>query len=983
MLCAWIERWRRCDGLRRIAAVAVGATVAVLVPGCDRAGARAVMPRVDFNRQVRPILTQNCIGCHGGVKSASGISFVFREEALKAGASGRIAIVPGQPDKSELIARITSQDPSYRMPKGTGTPLTPAQIAVLRQWIAEGAEWQPHWAFVAPQRPAIPAVRDTQWPRGSVDRFVLARLEREHLQPTPPADRPALLRRVSFDLIGLPPTPEEVAAFVADPAPDAFEKQVDRLLASPHFGERWAAVWLDLARYADSKGYEKDLERSVWKYRDWLIDALNRNEPYDQFVVDQLAGDLLPKATLENIIATSFHRQTQTNDEGGSDDEEFRLYAVEDRIATTWSAFNGLTFNCAQCHSHPYDPIRQSDYYAFLAFFNSTRDADYPNDYPLAYVPDDPKRYGEAQNLATTIAELRERIVARGKQLENDATQWKRLPIVEARGDPEVDIACRDGEAFVDGAVTTKAVYELLTAPATEQTEIRALKVEVPPLNETAARTTPEPGFVVARIDTSVVPASGAEHKVGFVRFCADSENVPDSYPAPLPPGKSAGTSVSSRFMANPMLSRPRWIVGIPTEPLRLHPGDRIKIRLNHGIPITGNPAPVRRVRLATSAAEAWTQLGKDRTLDEDQRRLAAATQELVSIPGTSVPVMQELPDDEARETHLFVRGNWLAKDEKLVRPGLPPFLPPLPSGAPLNRLTLARWFVSPGQPLTARVAVNRYWEQLFGRGLVESMDDFGSTGEPPAHPELLDWLAVHFEQDLRWNAKALLRELALSATYRQSSAASVAAYVRDPHNRLLGRGPRNRLTAEMIRDQALAVSGLLSSKIGGPPVMPPQPPGIWATVYNKVDWVNSEGEDRYRRGIYTYWRRSSPYPSFLTFDVPNRTLCSARRIPTNTPMQALVTLNDPVYREAAVALGRRMKSAGDAIEAQIAFGFCAAIARPPSSNELAELAKLYRTALESPASDAACERPGDDRGDAARGIVAEAILNLDAALTK
>lgn len=983
---------------------------------------------VDFNRDIRPILNQNCITCHGGVRMLGKISFVFREEATRAGESGKITIKPGDAEDSELMARITTRDPEKRMPPvDHGHALEPRQIELLRRWINEGANWSEHWAFVAPRPQAVPKLDRIGAARATnpVDNFVIDRLAKEGLSLSPEADRSELLRRVSFDLTGLPPTPGETNAFLADHSTGAYERQVDRLLSSPRYGERWAALWMDLARYADTTGFEKDTFRPMWKYRDWLIDALNRNLPYDRFVIEQLAGDLLPNPTLEQLSATAFHRNTPSNDEGGIDSEEFRMLAVQDRAMTTWAVFNGVTYNCVQCHSHPYDPIRHKEYYEFLAFFNTTSDANYGmNDYPTLRIPDDPSRYGEAERLQNEVISLRSDLVGAGKALGSEQGMWQPCPLTGAKGDPEVTFELKAGEAYAVGTVPQSARYDLVAD--VPPGEVTAIRIEVPPLDGVRSRHTPEPGFIVAKIGASVVHPDGTEEPVKWDSFWGDSSNLPladlndksapyekalrDKYKAlsekelkKLPEGEQSRARELLKpqpvpkysdlppggFEANPSLFKTRWIIGVPTQPLRLESGDRLRISLVHGEGINSKPAVVRRVRVLTASDPRWAQLTRETRGVEKWTQIRKDEDQLVSIPGMQLPVMRELPADEQRQTLVFHRGNFMDKEGEPLRPDVPSIFPPLPKDRPRNRLTLAEWFVAPDQPLTARVAVNRYWEQLFGIGLVETLEDFGSVGQPPSHPELLDWLALHFQDDLRWDVKALLRELVTSATYRQSARITPQLLARDPRNRLLSRGPRNRLSAEMVRDNALAAGGLLSPKMHGPPVMPPQPPGVWSVVYNEFDkrgWVDATGEDRYRRALYTFWRRTSPYPSLLTFDTPMRDVCTARRVATNTPLQALVTLNDPVYVEAAEAIAGRMQAEGGAtLSERVAYGFRLGATRGPSEAELKPLLALYEESLDLYKDDAADLKAGGfrDASQAAMTAVASAILNLDVVLTK
>ncbi len=1000
--------------------------------------AAASAQTIDFNTHIRPILNQNCTSCHGGVKAAGDISFIYRETATKVGKkSKRPVIVPGKPDESELIARITSMDTEYRMPPADhAAALPPEKIALLREWIRQGAEWQEHWAFVPPRKPAVPVFGDGNLQRGGeggssvspapgpIDAFVRAKLAEQGLKPAAEASRPALLRRVSLDLIGLPPTPEEVAEFAADQSPQAYERQVDRLLASPHFGERWASMWLDLARYADTKGYEKDEHRTVWKYRDWVVDAFNRNLPYDRFVIEQLAGDLLPNATIEQHIATGFHRQTQVNDEGGTDDEEYRVAAVVDRVATTWQVVNAVTFACVQCHSHPYDPIRHEEYYRFFAVLNGTRDADFNNDHPTLRVPADPARYDAAWRLRREVEAMRRGVVQAGAKLEAEHAQWRAMPVTTANVRPEATPVVRDNEIAVDGTVTSSARYELtLPVLALSAEPISALRFEARPVDPEKARHTPERGFVVTRIEIALARPDGTVEPLEVGRFFPDTENFttvatkvvakpaatvvaavtenpptavgdggPEAAPGDRDPRapqskKRAGASarkmaaadtrdvtIDFHFAANPTISGPRWVVAALREPIVAPPGSNVHVTLVHSNGITSKPAPIRRLRVQASADARWNQLARDPEIARRAARVTEALAELAKIPGIDLPVLAELPPREARETRLFARGNFLEKKGGALAPGVPELFPALPANRPANRLTVAEWFFQPGQPLTARVAVNRFWEQLFGRGIVPTLEDFGSAGEWPSHPELLDWLALRFERELRWDMKALLRELVLSATYRQDARITPETLAKDPQNRWLARGPRQRLTAEMVRDQALFASGLLTRTLGGEPVMPPQPAGVWQTVYNNKNWVDETGPGRYRRALYTFWKRSAAYPGFLTFDMPARDLCTARRTPTNTPLQALVTLNDVVYQEAAAALAARAArevGADASMEAQIARAFELVISRPPTAGEAKRLRELH----------AQLHVEGDETR--AMRAVGVAILNLDAAFNR
>ena len=802
---------------------------------------------VDFNRDIRPILNERCIVCHGGVRRQGGFSLLFRSEATDTSESGKRAIVPGDAGASEMMRRITLNDPDERMPQ-EGDPLSPDEIKKLRRWIKQGAPWADHWAYVKPVARDLPSVSDPPWPRNGIDAFILARLDQENLTPSPQADCSTLLRRVNLDLIGLPPAPGEVDAVCTDPAPDAYEQFVDSLLASPHYGERWAAMWLDLARYADSQGYEKDNYRSIWRYRDWVIDAFNRDLPFDQFTIEQLAGDLLPRPTEAQILATAFHRNTMTNAEGGTDDEEHRVAAVIDRVNTTWEVWQGTSFGCVQCHSHPYDPFRQEEYYSFFAFFNNTVDWDQDHERPIVSMfPEGREAAGQA--LLVEIREIEQQMIA-------------------AVSAPAMIEARRDWEGRLD-----------------------------------------EPEVV----------------------------------------GKMDG----------------RW--------------------QNEVLRIVRTPEAKRDDAQQAFLRFVFAEVHPDLEALRDQRR--AARQKVRDLKPITTPVMQEAPEGKSRTTHVFDRGNFLVRGEE-VQPGVPGTMPPMPDDAPKNRLGMARWLVSPDNPLTARVMVNRFWERLFGTGIVETLEDFGTEGLPPSHPSLLDWLALEFMHEHQWSVKALLKQIVTSATYRQTSRVTPELMERDPQNRLLARGPRVRLSAEQLRDQALAVSGLLQPTMYGPSVMPPQPPGIWRSPYNGTDWATSDGEDRHRRGIYTYWRRTSPYPSMVTFDSPSREFCVSRRIRTNTPLQALVTLNDPVYVEAARALALRMIEDSDNFDDRLRTGYRLALAHDPAPAKLAVLRAFYDEAAlhyrENPDDGLAlAAADSDDEAMAALTAVANVILNLDEFITK
>ena len=809
----------------------------VFVLGCSPG------PEVEFNADIRPILNERCVGCHGGIQRQGELNLLFRTEALAAAESGLAAIVPGKPSESELIRRITHADPSMRMPQEEA-PLSSEEVRLFRQWIADGAPWDDHWAYVAPQNKPLPAVALSDWPKQDLDYFTLARMEQEGLTPSSPAACPTLVRRVSLDLIGLPPTPEDVDTVCEGDI--SYESYVDQLLSSPRFGERWASMWLDLARYADSKGYEKDIGRTIWKYRDWVIDAFNDDMPFDQFTIEQLAGDLLPDPTESQLIATAFNRNTMTNTEGGTDDEEFRVAAVVDRVNTTWETWQGTSFSCAQCHGHPYDPFRHKEYFQFFAFFNNTADRDYDDEFPTLHHFDE------------ETAETGHSLIEEWEYLDEE--------ILRIATEDSIDKARRMWESELDQPAVIGQVRNML------QNEVHRISK------------TPE----------------------------------------------------SERDAAQHLL-----------------------------------------------IASVYAGISEDEQLIDLRQRRREVRDSLRVLASLQTPIMQELPPHQQRNTHVFERGSFLTRGEA-VSASTPASLPSMNDDAPRNRLGMAEWLVSANNPLTSRVAVNRFWEQLFGVGIVESLEDFGTQGYAPSHPDLLDHLAVVFRDTLSWSVKQLLRVLVTSATYQQSSTVSPNLLEADPYNRLLARGPRFRLTAEQIRDQALFVSGLLSSTMHGPPVMPPQPEGLWRNPYDGRRWSTSDGENRYRRAVYTYWRRTVPYPSMSTFDSPSREFCVSRRLRTNTPLQALVGLNDPVYVEASQSLAHRMNSPGSNLETQLNAGYRYALGHYPDSEVLTDLVGLFNQSLSHyEKNEEEALSMGGSAYDAALAVVASAILNLDSFLTK
>ncbi|MCP5538222.1 MAG: PSD1 domain-containing protein [Akkermansiaceae bacterium] len=932
--------------------------------------------RISFNKHIRPIFIAKCTKCHGGAKADGDLSLIYRAEVLGKGKSGKTIIVPGKPDQSELFRRITTEDIDEKMPLQEGEhadePLDVQQIGLVRKWIEQGAEWEEHWAYIKPQQQALPRLKNPSWVNTPMDHFVLARLEKNNLGPTAPADRAQWLRRASLDLTGMPPGKAELDAFLADRSPDAYEKEVTRLLASPHFGERWASVWMDLARYSDTMGYEKDPHRNIWPYRDYLIQSFNQDKPYDLFIREQLAGDLFAKPTSETLTATAFHRNTQTNTEGGTDDEEFRVAAVIDRVNTTWTATQGLTFGCIQCHAHPYEPIPHSDYYRFYAFFNSTEDADLDNDTPHFKVASQPAQRQLAAGLHQKLPALRRAINEPGRQLLLASKSWQPLNYAATKTSHGKLTAYPGGELRATGTFPVNTRYDLTaTSP-----DFTAIRVTITPEAENPAEL-PERGSVLSTLSLHRVKADGSKEKIQLAYVFADQISGPYDPVASLENGRDG-------FGAYPKLFGKRQAVFVTAAPVTFGRDEKLEITMHSRASTTGDQAcTVRRFTLDTSADKAWTELLQNPAHTQNVQAYNQARHQYHQIQGTNIPVIRERSIHAKRETRLFIGGLWLNKGE-VQQAGVPKLLNGYQNKVD-TRLEMAQWLTSPENPLTARVMANRLFAEMFGRGIVETLGDFGSTGTAPNNLPLLDHLAVAFQTTHQWSVKSLLREMVLSASYRQDHKTTPEMAEADPGNRLLARGPRNRLNAEMLRDHALKVSGLLTPKISGPSVMPPQPAGVWQTIYSGAQWKDATGPDRYRRALYTYWKRTSPYPSMITFDTPSRDLCNAQRIPTNTPLHALTTLNDPVYLECSRAFGKRMaaESAGD-VRQQIAYGYLLATQQKPGESTVRLLTDLYQKLLtDYQANPENCKAVAGTPREAAMTVLANTIFNLDAALTK
>lgn len=1170
--------------------------------------------KVDFSSEVHPILASHCLKCHGQDESArkAKLRLDLRENATtNAPVSGDIPIVPGKPDESEVISRIfTTNEDDQMPPPAAKNPLTQAEKDILRQWIAEGAVYKPHWAFIAPKQSPLPKVQDSQWPRNPIDYFVLARLEQEGLQPSPQADKYTLVRRVFLGLTGLPPTPEQAEAFINDPSPDAYEHLVDRLLASPHYGERWARRWLDLARYADTNGYEKDRPRSIWPWRDWVINALNDDMPFDEFTIEQLAGDLLPHPTPAQIIATGFNRNSLLNEEGGIDPLEYRYYAMVDRVHVTSTTWLGLTMACAQCHTHKYDPIQHVEYYRFMACLNNAIEPTY-------------------SIFDTNIAAKRQKIQKQIDALEaalpkkfptEPRINWQTPGTAEfssAHG-AEADLLS-DGSFHVSGANPDKDTYAItMTVTPQKITHVRLEAIPDSNAEQAGVGRSDSGNFVLSHLEMQVQTMNAPAEKRMIKLARAEADYSQDNFavqravnnngkentgwavggketqyhhaifalaePLELKDSTtitvrlvqnyggrhtlahfrvSLGEALPDDAVAEAHRSRLRdqrceqWLVDqLPAAAhwQMLHPvsasstapiltvqdddsifcsGDFTKSD-TYTVKFANVPSDIKAMRLEmmpddrlpgggpgstyyegtsgnfwlstvrvksdganvamTNASESYAKDNNNAaaTLDDDPqsgwsidggvgktqyavfqfRRSVTITNELqldmvceryhaaglgrfrvwvttnenarasvmdnqgvevlahynsrekldalfaatndtpdrdalirqfalyspafakprgeieklrASMPKFATTlVMQERPSGQERKTFVHHRGEYLQTEEQ-VTPGVPAFLPQLPDDAPKNRLALAKWLVSGNNPLTGRVIMNRDWEALFGRGIVATLGDFGYQGDLPSHPELLDWLAVEFVKQ-GWSQKKMLKMMVMSATYQQSSDVSSNLIERDPLNILLARGPRFRMDAEMVRDSALVASGLLSEKIGGPSVFPPQPPGVSSEgAYGPLEWKTSEGPDRYRRALYTFAKRTAPYAMTATFDGPSGEACLARRDRSNTPLQALTSLNDQVFMECARALGQIAAAApgNDAARANLMFRRC--LTRPPSTDEEAGLLRFYQAQLArftsgdlNAAEMMDARQAANLNQQAAWATVARVLLNLD-----
>jgi hypothetical protein len=1013
---------------------------------------------VEFNRDIRPILSDKCFTCHGPDQARRRTKLRFDVEAdAKQDLGGRFAIVAGDVSTSEMIRRITAADPARRMPPAaSGRSLTDREIGVIQQWIEQGARWESHWSFIAPRRPAPPDVKNRAWPKNELDFFVLNRLEREGHAPSPEADRATLIRRASLDLTGLPPTPAEVDAFLNDASPNAYDKVVDRLLASPRYGERMAARWLDGARYADTNGYQTDAERFMWRWRDWVIDAFNRNMPFDQFTLEQIAGDMLPRATLDQQIATGFNRNHRGNGEGGIIPEEYAVEYVVDRVETTSTVFMGLTVGCARCHDHKYDPFTQKEFYQLFAYFNNVPERGKANKFgnspPLVQAPTDAQA-AQLRAIDTKVATAEKRFA--GLQVEAAKTQraWETTlgtnPIHWSIRDDLVLHYSLDGQLeaakiedgspeYADGRIEQSAAFDgkrfILGG------EVGGLDFGFQSKFTLAAWINPMSGtgaIITRTKDIEEESGYGLYLKDGklqanlVLRWLDDGARVETVKPIELNRWQHVMVTYDGSRTADGIRI---YVDGRPQE-LTVHLDDlNQNFRTRDPLRVGGGGGPANRFRghiddvriynVALTPNHAAV-VATGESIDEiarvaEPRRTAAqrekitlhflenhappavrrAWAELVAVRrerelfAESLPTVMVMRErDRPRDTFLLVRGAYDKPGEK-VSPAVPAILPALPKGAPNNRLGFARWLVDPSNPLTARVAVNRFWQMYFGAGLVRTVEDFGSQGEMPSHAELLDWLATEFVRT-GWDMKAMQKLVVTSATYRQSSKTTPELLQKDPENRLLSRAPRLRLPAGVIRDQALAMSGLLVEEIGGPSVKPYQPAGLWKELSGQ-DYVQDKGDKLYRRSLYTFWKRSSPPPSLMNFDAAGREACVVRETRTNTPLQALDLMNDVTYLEASRKLAERvMKERRTGADDRIVLAFRLAVARPPTAPEMVVLSEALASYLAEYKDSAEAARkylnqgesPRDEELDvrelAAYSALASLILNLDETITK
>ena len=1005
-------------------------------------------------RDVQQVFAESCYSCHGSQVQMAGLRLDSR-----AGAVAKV-IVPGDPAKSLLVQRITGAGGMAQMPMG-GKPLSAAQIAVIKKWIEDGAAWpdatataavKKHWAFVTPVSPEEPRSSKPEWVLSPIDSFIMKRLDRENLEPSPEADKATLLRRLSLDLIGLPPSPKELDSFLADESPTAYEKQVDRLLASPHYGERWGRIWLDGARYADSNGYEKDAPRFAWFYRDWVIRALNRDLPYNQFVIEQIAGDLLPNATQDQIVATGFVRNSMLNEEGGIDPEQFRMEAMYDRMDAIGKGILGVTIQCAQCHNHKYDPLTQEEYYRIFAFLNDTHEANV-----AVYTPQQEMKRAEILRRTQEIeSELQHRngdwqgrMAAWESKVKADQPAWMVVrPVTDTESTGgESEIAMKDGSMLAQGYAPTKHTVkftlnselpkvtavrlELLTdtelpaggpgrsikgTGALTEFQVESATAEAPEqfTKVKVASATADINLPETPLDAKFDDKSGRRRVTGPIDFAIDG-NDDTAWGIDAGPGQRNQARKAVFRLESPVTGAKGVILRVGLK--QNHGGSnsddnennnlgRIRLSVTDAENATADPLP-EKVREVLAIPQAQRSPAQVRTVFSYWRTTVpewkAENDSIAALwrehPEGALQLVLSSRGDEHRATHILKRGDFLQPAAE-VQPGTPAFLHPLPEGAPRDRLTFAKWLVDRQSPTTARSIVNRVWQSYFGTGIVATAENLGTQAEPPSHPELLDWLAVEF-MDQGWSLKKLHRLIVTSAVYRQSSNVKPELLAKDPDNRLLARGPRFRVDAEVVRDIALTVSGLLNEEVGGPSVYPPAPAFLFQppASYAPKTWKAAEGPDRCRRALYTFRFRSVPYPALQAFDAPNGEMSCVRRARSNTPLQALMTLNEPLFVESAQALAKRALLEGGSSDAdRIAYAFRLATSRKPTADEIAVLVQLKRKEEQRVADGwvnaqefAGVRNPGKaalppnttPKQLAAWTAVARVILNLDETITK
>jgi hypothetical protein len=1005
---------------------------------------------LNFARDVRPILSSTCFKCHGPDEKErkAGLRLDTQEGGHAKLASGSAAVVPGKIDESELIARIVADDPTMKMPPPeSGKKITPEQIATLRRWIAEGGNWSQHWSFVPPKRVDAPPVKNQAWAKNDIDRFVAARLEAEGLEPTKPADKITLIRRVTFDLTGLPPTLADVDAFLADTSADAYEHVVDRLLQSNRYGEHMARIWLDAARYGDTHGLHLDNERSLWPYRDWVIKAFNTNKKFDEFTVEQLAGDLLPTPSLEQQIASGFNRNNVTTGEGGSIDEEVLVRYAVDRIETVSTVFLGMTLGCAVCHDHKFDPVTQKEFYQMYAFYNGVADAAMDGNQltpPPSIKTSSPEQKAKLAAFDVQIAEAQKKIGDELAKIQyTEPTDSANPTSTEPKEYVWIDDAPPPG-AKSEGTTEWKFVT----------------KADGPVFSGEKASTRTSTELSQHLFTGAAAPLRIGEGDKLFAYVYLDPKNPPKEVMLQYNDGSWehraywgdngipwGADNTPSRVAMGPLPKLGEWV--------RLEI-EAAKMGLNSGAMLNGmaftqlggtcywdKSGSVTRTPQAGQGFESlaqWVAYEKSQSKstlpqpiqdvlkveadkrNDDQKKVLLnhfLENVYVKTKPTFDPMHQQVTDLQkqktdfdnsipttlvmadmanARETFILVRGAYNKKADK-VTAGVPAIFPPVPKDSPMNRLGMARWLVDPSHPMTARVTINRFWQQIFGTGIVKTAEDFGAQGQWPTHPELLDWLATEFVRT-GWDVKGMIKLMVMSNTYQQSSQVSPELQQRDPGNELLARGPRFRFDAEVIRDSALAVSGLLVERVGGKSVKPYQPDGLWEAVgfvgSNTSKFTQDQGESLYRRSMYTFWKRTSPPPSMTTFDAPSRENCSVRRPRTNTPLQALALMNDKQYVEASRALAQRMMTeAGATPEERLTLGFRLLTARPPTAEEIAVLIPLYQTELQIFQGDKEAATKLISYGDSKRNealdvsdlaawtMMANLLLNLDESVTK